>query len=129
MKIATSILALLLPVAASAQNYPGMSEQDMQNMMQHMQGVQSCMQDIDQSRMEELEQQANQVEAEVNSLCASGERDAAQQKAMAFAQETMSDPEIKKIMKCGEKMKGMMPTMPYTGQASGPDSSSSHVCD
>jgi len=129
MKIATSILALLLPVTAIAQNYQGMSEQDMQKMMQQMQEMQTCMQDIDQSRMEEFEQRANTVEAEVKSLCASGNRDAAQQKGIAFAQEIMSDPDFQKMRKCSEKMKDAMPAMPYMNQASGPDSSTSHVCD
>jgi hypothetical protein len=129
MKISTTILALLLPATTIAQNYQGMSEQDMQNMMQQMQEMQTCMQDIDQSRMEEFEQRATKIEAEVKSLCASGKRDAAQREAMAFAQEISSDPDIQKMRKCGEKMKDMMPRMPYMDQASGPDTSSSHVCD
>ncbi len=33
MKISASILSLLLPVTAIAQNYPGMNEGDMQDMM------------------------------------------------------------------------------------------------
>lgn len=129
MKISTGILTLLLPVSAIAQNYQGMSEQDMQNMMQQMQEMQTCMQDIDQSRLEKFEQRATSVEAEVKSLCASGKRDAAQQEAVAFAEEISSDPDIQKMRKCTENMKDMMPGMPYMNQASEPDTSASHVCD
>ena len=129
MKISTGILALLLPLTSIAQNYQGMSESDMQNMRQQMQEMQTCMQGIDQSRMKEFEQRAHKVEAEMKSLCASGKRDAAQQEAMAFAREVSSNPDIQKMRKCGEKMKGMMPRMPYMDQANEPDNSASHVCD
>jgi len=129
MKISTTILFLLLPVTAIAQDYPGMSERDMQNMMQQMQEMQTCMQGIDQSRIQELEQRANRVEAKVNSLCTSGKRDEAQQEVIAFAQDFRSNPDIQLMMKCGEKMRGMMPEMPFMNQANAPDTSARHVCD
>ncbi len=71
MKTLSGILALFLPLTATAQNYQGMSESDMQNMRQQMQEMQTCMQGIDQSRMKEFEQRAKKVEAEMTSLCAS----------------------------------------------------------
>lgn len=135
MKISTGILALLLPVTASAQGYPGMggggmSESDMQNMMQQAEKMQACMQDIDQSRLKEFEQRARKVEAEVKSLCASGKRDDAQQEAMAFGKEVAGNPDIQKMVECGKMMSGMMPEMPYVGQTdSTDDSSATHVCD
>ena len=99
MKISTGILSLLLPVTAIAQNYEGMNERDMQNMMQQMEKMQTCMQGIDQSRLEAFEQRASTLEAEVKSLCASGKRDDAQQQAMDFGQEVASNPDIQKMMK------------------------------
>ena len=132
MKISTGILAMLLPLTASAQNYPGMggmSESDMQNMMQQAQKMQTCMQGIDQTRMKAFEQQARTVEAEVKSLCADGKRDDAQQEAVTFAREMSSDPDIQKIMECSKMMSGMMPQMPYLEQASGNIESAGHVCD
>ena len=129
MKIPAGLLSLLLPVFASAQDYGGMSQGDMQNMMQHMQEMQSCMQDIDQSRFEAFEQGANKVEAEVQSLCESGRRDEAQQQAMAFGQEVASDPDVRKMMKCGEQLRGMMPEMPFMPKAGEPDTPTGHVCD
>ena len=56
MKLSTAVLSLLLPVTALAQNYPGMggggmSQGDMQNMMQRAHEMQTCMQGIDQSKI------------------------------------------------------------------------------
>ena len=68
-------------------------------------------------------------QAEVESLCASGKRDAANRKAMAFAREMQGDPDIQKMQKCGEKMRGMMPAMPYMAQTKTSDKSDGHVCD
>ena len=132
MKISTGILAMLLPLTASAQNYPGMggmSESDMQNMMQQAGKMQACMEGIDQTRMKALEQQASMVEARVKSLCTDGKRDDAQQEAVTFAREMSSDPEIQKIMECSKMMSDMLPKIPFADQASGSDTSAGHVCD
>ena len=133
MKLSTTILTLLLPVTAMAQNFPGMgagmSEADMQNMMQHAQQMQTCMQGIDQSKLQQLETQAHQVEAEVKSLCDSGQRDDAQNEAMTFAREMLDNPDIQKLMKCGEQMRNMMPQMPFMDQVNDEADSVNHVCD
>ena len=129
MRLSTGLISLLLPALAIAQNYQGMSESDMQNMMQQMQEMQTCMENIDQPRLKAFEQQASKLESEVKSLCANGKRDAAQQKTMAFAQEMSSNPDIQKMMECGEKMRGMMPTMPYMDKTKASDTDGGHVCD
>jgi len=79
MKIAASILFLLIPVVVVAQNYKGMNEGDMQKMMEQMQMMEACMRNIDQAELKELERRTNQIEDEVKSLCASGNRDEAQE--------------------------------------------------
>ena len=129
MKFSTGLLTLLLPAMAIAQNYQGMSEQDMQNMMESMQEMQTCMQGIDQSRMDALEQQAKEMDAEVKSLCAKGRRDAAQNRAMTFSREMANDQDVQEMRKCGDSMKGMMPTMPMMGQVDRPEKSGGHICD
>jgi hypothetical protein len=129
MKIPAGILSLIFPVMAIAQNYPGMSGSDMQNMMLQMQKMQACMQSVDQSRLKVYEQQANKVEAEVKSLCASGKRDEAQQKAVAFAQEFASDPDARKMMECTKMMSSAMPKMPFMDPADKSVNSDKHVCD
>ena len=129
MKIPAGILPLLFPVLAVGQNYPGMGEGDAQNMMLQMQKMQACMQSVDQSRLKAYEQQANKVQAEVKTLCASGKRDEAQQKAVAFAQEFAGDPDTMKMMECSKMMSSAMPAMPFMDQANESDNSVKHVCD
>ncbi len=129
MKKLLAIPVMLLLVTVIAQGYQGMSEADMQRMMQGMQESQACMQGIDQARLDAFSQRAEQVESEVKALCARGERDAAEKKGLAFAREVNTDPDIQKMRKCGEQMRGMMPSMPFMDQAGSTDASGKHICD
>jgi len=123
MKISTVILLLLMPTVVVAQTYPGMNEADMQK----IQEMQSCMEKVDQEKLKSLEQRQNQFDAEVKSLCDSGERDEAQKKAILYAQEMMKNPAIQAMKKCGEIAKGMMPEMSFMNQDE--KISNQHVCD
>ena len=129
-KLAITLLCLA-PIISFAQNPMGMSEADMQKMMQQMQGAQACMEKIDQAELDVLEKKAKQFESEMRSLCASGKRDAAQEKAMLYMKEIVNSSAIREAKKCGEKMKGMMqgmmPDAPYMNHDK--DYSSQHVCD
>ena len=127
MKISAIILLLLMPMVTVAQNYQGMNEGEMQKMMQQMQKMQSCMQNVDQAKLKVFEQRSYQMEAEIKSLCASGQRDEAQEKAVSFGTEMAKDPTMQAMRKCGKMMKGMMPKMPFMDQDK--DRSSRHVCD
>jgi hypothetical protein len=127
MKISAIILLLLMPIVTFAQNYQGMSEEDMQKMTQQMQKMETCMQNVDQAKLKVLEQRSYQFDAEVKSLCASGKREEAQAKAISFGKEIANDPTMQAMRKCGEMMKGMTPKMPFMDQHK--DSSSHHVCD
>ena len=125
------VLLLLLPATAMAQNYQGMNEQDMQKMMQQMQKMQTCMQDVDQEKLKELEQQSQQVNAELETLCADGKRDEAQAKAISFGKEFANNPTLQTMRKCGELMEGLAPEMPLMNmdQYKDKDRSNQHVCD
>jgi len=118
---------LLVPVVCLAQNYQGMSEADMQKMMQQMEKMQTCMEDIDTDRLKALEQKSRQMEAEVKSLCAKGKRDEAQQKALSFGKEISNDRTMKTIRKCGETMKDALPEITFTGLDK--ESTDRHICD
>lgn len=118
---------LLMPGVTLAQNHPQMNQQQMQAMMGQMQEMQKCMQQVDQARMEALGQRAEQVDKEIKALCAKGERDEAQDAAMAFGQEMLNDPDMKTMRKCTEGMEGMMPNMPHTDSPE--DLAERHVCD
>lgn len=134
MKTTSTILLLLLPIVVFAQNYPGMNEADMQKMMQQMQQMQGCMENVDRKKLKVLEVRAHEMEANVKSLCADGERDQAQDDVIAFAKEMSKDPTLREMKKCGEKMQSIMsnmPKMPYVdmGKGKAKDYSRSHVCD
>ena len=129
-KLAITLLCLT-PIVSFAQNPMGMSEADMQKMMQQMQEAQACMEKIDQAELDVLEKKAEQFEVEMKSLCASGKRDAAQEKAIVYMKEIVNSSAVREAKKCGEKMKGMMQGMmsdaPFMNQDK--NYSSQHVCD
>lgn len=127
MKTLVIILFLLVPVLTVAQNYQGMSEAEMQKMMQQMQEMQACMENVDQEKMKRLEQQSRQFDADLKSLCAKGQRDEAQQKALSYSKEILNDPTLLTLKKCGEMMKDTMPNLPFTDYEDDP--SGGHVCD
>jgi hypothetical protein len=125
----TIALLLILPALAGAQNYQGMSEADMRNMMQQAEKMQACMAGIDQSELEKFEQRAYQLQAKVEGLCASGKRDEARQAGIAFAREMSSNESIKKMQTCSKMMEGVMPGMPAMLQAPSSEGDNQHICD
>jgi hypothetical protein len=69
------------------------------------------------------------MEAETQALCASGNRDEAMQKAMAFGKEVSNNKAMQEMRKCGEGMKNMMPKMAIVDQNEGKEKSGHHICD
>ena len=114
------LTCLLAPVSISAL---GLSQQDY---MQNMQKAQACMAQVDQSALKRFEGEARTAESKIKALCAEGKRDEAQSEAMVFARQTSSQPDIAKMRKWMELMRGMMPAAPYFGPQEG---STDHVCD
>ncbi len=135
MKNLAITLLCLIPLSTFAQNPMGMSDADMQKMMQQMQKAQACMEKIDQSQLDALEKKAKQFEAEMKSLCASGKRAAAQERAMDYMKEVVGSPVVKEAKRCGEMMKGMMDGMMQGMNQQGSlmtedkDYTNQHVCD
>ena len=78
MKTSAIILLLFIPMVAVAQTSQNMSQEDMQKMMQQMQKMQSCLEQIDQAKLDALYQRSTQMRTKVESLCAKGKRDEAQ---------------------------------------------------
>ena len=131
-------LLIFFPVVVFAQKQPGMPPnmtmdmQEMQRNMQQMdmgkmQEAMSCMKKIDQSALEGLKKEGEKIKAEVGTLCKSGKRNEAQEKAMAYGKEMMSRPELVKMRECGKMMAGMMPKMPF--ERIEKETKNSHVCD
>lgn len=120
----------VLPVYAQ---YPqGMTEEQMQQMMQSMMGMANCYQNIDQEKLDALSREAEAKHRELKALCAAGKRDKAQQEAITYGLKYMQSDEYKQIKACGEMAQGMMPKLPdYSVYHSKNDAnaSSRHVCD
>ncbi len=121
------VILVLFPVAAFAQSHQGMPPNMQQLDMEQMQKAMACMQNIDMSALEGLEEEAKKIEAEVGALCRSGNRDEALDKVMAYGKEMMSKPELKKMRECGKLAAGMLPQMPFdTFEGEGKNT---HICD
>ena len=135
MKTFIMTLICLVPVMSFAQNPMGMNEADMEKMMQQVQEAQACMEKIDQSELKKLEKKSQQFEAEMKSLCANGQRDEAQDRAMDYMKEVVNSPVVQQAKRCGEKMKGMMQGMmqgmnqPGSLMTEDRDYTNQHVCD
>ena len=133
-------LLFLFPGVVFAQEQPGMPsnmpdmermqqmQRQMQNMdMEKMQEAMACMKNIDRSALEGLEEEGKKMEAEVAALCKSGNRNRAQDKALEYAKEMMSRPELKKMRECGKMMAGMLPKMPFEDIET--ENKDRHICD
>jgi hypothetical protein len=124
------VTLMLISLNALAQPPTGMSESDMQGMMQGMQAMQECMAKIDMAAVDRFSAEGKQVEAEVRSLCAAGKREAAQHMAIAFGMKITQDPAMKAMAGCSKKMQGTMPKMPQQPYADlARDKNRRHVCD
>lgn len=119
-----------LTLSAHAQPPGGMSEADMQKMMQGMQEMQACMEKIDQAALERMGREGEQMNAEIKALCAEGRRDAAQARAMEYGMKIAKDPTMQAMAECGKKMQGVMPQMQQSMAApTAEELKNRHVCD
>lgn len=59
--------------------------------------------------METMRREGQAMAAKVDALCAAGERDDAQDEAMAYGKKLNASSEFKQVRKCGEMMRGAMP--------------------
>jgi hypothetical protein len=111
-KLILALIFVLAPVFVQAQSNSGTSE-DMTKMLEQAMKAQACMQDIDTSEFERLQQEGEKMEVEVKALCASGKRDQAQDQAIAYSKEMMALPAMQKMRECSELMRGLLPEMPF----------------
>jgi hypothetical protein len=120
------LILAFLPSLAMAQSNTGMS-QDMMKMMEQAQKAQACMQNIDTSEFEEIEQEGGKMETRIKSLCTGGKRDEAQKQAIAYSREMMSRPAMKQMRECSEMLRGMIPKMPFDNFEE--EFVNKHICD
>lgn len=124
MKKIILLIIFMVPMGACAQH--GMSEADMQQMLQQAKKMEACMADIDQATLTSLSEKSQAMEQAVKSLCLTNKRDEAQKRAIEFGQEIAVNDEIKKMRQCGEMMQGMMPKI---GLPTIEEMKKRHVCD
>jgi cell division protein FtsB len=129
MRTYLTLFFLLLPTTLFAQNYGSMNNKDMQGMMQVMQGVQKCMANIDQTKLNELQARSEKINQEINALCTQGKRDKAQKRAMAFGKKIASDPTMQQMRKCGEMAQGALPMEGMVETYDEKEYANRHVCD
>ncbi|MGZ5001121.1 MAG: hypothetical protein ACXV7F_12555 [Methylomonas sp.] len=128
MKKTVGFALLSLSAISNAQTYDGMDEAAMQQMMQQAEKMQTCMENIDQAEMDAFQRNAEQMQAEVDALCAAGKRDAANARAMKFGQEAASNKTMQQMKKCGEGMQGMLPKV-AAAAADDAGRQPRHICD
>ncbi|MFO1436063.1 MAG: hypothetical protein U1F34_06850 [Gammaproteobacteria bacterium] len=120
--------------AVQAQEPPAqINDEQMKAVMEYAQQVQACMNKVDQSEIEKMQDEGNAREAEVRKLCAAGQRDDAQTKAIAYSKELMAKPPIKEMQQCLKSIKRPQSTGVENEPNSITDftdiSDHQHVCD
>ncbi|MEH6357564.1 MAG: hypothetical protein V7745_01140 [Pseudomonadales bacterium] len=125
----TKMLVMLLaclPALGMAEN-----EDQMKRMMEQAQKAQTCMEQIDLGKLEAMARNAEQVEADIESLCDVGKRDEAQRKGMEFALEMSQSDVAKHMRKCSDIMAGAMGSsfMPGMSFPSLDDMADEDICD
>jgi len=124
-----AMLLLCLPALAMAQN-----EDQMQRMMEQARKAQVCMEKIDRGELEAMARNAEQMEAEIQSLCAAGKRDEAHSVGMKFGLEMSRSAVAKEMRQCSEMMAGAMAGMgssfmPGMEFPSLEEMKDEHICD
>lgn len=125
----TTLIMMILCQLAHGQ--PGMSDQQMQQMMLQAQEAQKCFSKLDQSSFDALETKGKKMEAEIKALCTAGKRDEAMSTAMKFSKQMQNDPQLKAMLECSKLMQGAMAGMPqpYLPTEVDDQGEAGHVCD
>jgi len=111
------------------QNMPMPDPAQLEQLQAHAARMQACLQNVDQDALEQMQHEGAAVAREVQALCAGGERDAAQARAIEYGQRMAASPEIAELAKCGEMMRGMMPSLASLIASGEMAERESHVCD
>lgn len=111
----SSIRSLLLSMVLLAGIAPAYAQApdpaQMQRMMEGVQAMQRCVAQIDEKALQRLEQRGEQMESEIDSLCAAGKRDEAQRRAVAFGVEFMNDPAARLMNSCARQAQQLVPSL------------------
>jgi TolA-binding protein len=104
-----------------------MDQQQLQGMMQQVQAMQACVAKIDQQKLEVIRKESEQITADIKSMCAAGERDAAQSKAIAFGKKTVNEPVMLELQACAGIMNLSIPQSAWAELEN--ENTQVHVCN
>ena len=105
-----------------------MTQEQMQKMMEGAKKMQECMSKIDPAVMQRVQEDGKKIAVEIDTLCAAGKRDEAQERAMAHAQSMATSKDMEQMHACGMMAQGMSPNMPMQ-QGTTENVAAGHVCD
>ncbi len=100
---------MLLSCPVFAQDSQGNNREEMQQIMQQMQEMQACVQNLDQSRLQTLQHKTQELEEKLTELCDAGKREQAKQQAIKFSKAFANNSIIQEVKECGEFMQAMVP--------------------
>ena len=121
------VLLFVSSIGVARTDNSGISDEQMQQMMQGAQKMQECMANIDQAALQKLTEKSQEMQKELQALCSAGKRDEAQNRAIEYGKEIENSNEMQEMKKCGEMAQQMMQQMPaIPGSNSG---NAQHVCD
>ncbi len=107
-----------------------MTQEQMQKMMQGAMKMQECMSKIDPAVMQRVQEDGKKIAVEIDTLCAAGKRDEAQQQAMAYAKSMADSRDMEQMRACGMMAQGTMPNMAMgNGTTEQEHAAAGHVCD
>jgi hypothetical protein len=117
--------AALLPAVLLAQTYGGFDRKDLEPLIGK---AQACMAQADQNQLQALQSDALLVMTETQAMCNVGERDAAQQNTIEFAQQSLQKLVVKEWQQCMGLLGQTLPLLALV-QMQNPEATGSHVCD
>jgi hypothetical protein len=117
--------AALLPAVLLAQTYGGFNREDLEPLIGK---AQACMAKADQNELQTLQSDALLVMTETQAMCNAGDRDAAQQNTIEFAQQSLQKPVVKEWQQCMGILGQTLPLLALV-QMQNPQATGSHVCD
>lgn len=124
-----SSLAITLCLAASISFVTQANEHE--NMMQQMLKMQTCISEtVDMRYLEDMATNGEKMAKQIKQLCESGQRQQAQDSAMAYAKDIQSNPNFQAMQKCTAPMGRSFPGAQALQEEFNIDSlKDNHVCD
>ena len=123
------VIHLLCLSALAGAGQPRLTEAQRQQLVEQAAQLQDCLAKVDQNALQALSDQGEQTQSEVQALCQSGKREAAQQKAMTYIKALEQSGILNEIKKCGTVGEQVVRQMALPATTDTEMASGSHICD